>query len=46
MNCWVVRDVEESAEFTWAGARELRETYTLPSAFKGYFPLVEELVTG
>lgn len=46
MTCWVVREAEESEGFTWAGAGDLRETYALPSAFKGYFPLVGELVTG
>ena len=46
MTSWVVRTVAEGEGFTWAGREDLQQTYALPAAFKGFFPLVRELVTG
>ena len=44
MTCWVGNTVKEVPGFTWVSREELREAYALPSAFKAYFPLIEELL--
>lgn len=44
MTCWVGENMEEAPGFTWVTGQELRESCTLPSAFKGYFPAIGQML--
>ena len=47
MTSWVAVGVEELPGFAWAGEEDLRETYPLPAAFKGFLPVIQrQLVAG
>lgn len=42
MTSWVVRTGKQAGNFVWATGEELRNKYTLPSAFKAYGPLLRK----
>lgn len=42
MTAWAVRVKAEAPEFIWATLEDLARAYTLPSAFKAYFPEIEK----
>ena len=46
MTAWTARVAGEAPGFTWVTAWDLREGYALPSAFKAFFPSIEEGLKG
>lgn len=46
MTAWTARVAGEAPGFTWVTAGDLREGYALPSAFKAFFPSIEEGLGG
>ena len=46
MTAWTARVAGEAPGFTWVTAGDLREGYALPSAFKAFFPSIEEGLKG
>lgn len=46
MTAWTARVAGEASGFTWVTAGDLREGYALPSAFKAFFPSIEEGLKG